>query len=227
MKKLVTGQHPDRDKALELFGPGTQLLQMFLTILLAFQKETGIIIVDNGRYTLKEFFEKISVIPFSDIRQLKFKSDQDKDADTFTEWVLEQLYKIFNGRHGSSGPKLIFENFCEGILLPDDLIDELIAAKYDVEYWLRSLPKGIDMLQFFSVENATLHVVENAQAKLIEQYSTFADETQIAFFEDCNNALSILSRLEKKYQVPGLIQKAILHDGAEYKMSPEHLTNIR
>lgn len=125
------------------------------------------------------------------------------------------------------GPRLTFEKFAEAIETPDEIIRALIAAKYDFMYWLHSLPKGVDLIPFFSINNGTVEVVKDAREKLIDQYTVYATASQASFHQEAIKALEALSKLEEKFGCPGLIQKALLINGTGYTLNPETLTELK
>lgn len=227
MEKLLIKKHPLYWEILDGFEQGQELIQSFVSTLLKFQDETRIQILFSGNLSLAEFIEKTSVIPFSDIRKLKFNVDQLRDAETFTAWTLAEMYKVCDGRLGAGGPRLTFEKFSEAIETPDEIIHALIATKYGFMYWLHSLPKDVDFIPFFSISNGTVEVLKDAREKLIDRYTVYATDSQASFHQEASKALEALSKLEEKFGCPGLIQRALSNNGTNYAFNLETLTELK
>lgn len=216
------------DKIVRALEDGEEVIENFLSALLSFQKEVGFeIISETDHYTLAELIDATEVIPFSDDRLLKFQSDQLRDGETFRAWALEKMYEKCGGRHGQGGPKLTFEKWAEPVLMPDEIIHEVIAGKYALMYWLRSWPKGVDLTPFFSISNGTVEVLKDAREKLIDQYTVYATDSQTLFFAEATKALQALSSLEEKFRCPGLIQRALSNNGTNYALNLETLTELK
>ncbi|MEJ7646468.1 MAG: hypothetical protein WKF87_17860 [Chryseolinea sp.] len=225
-KRLITYQNPQLSNLLKLYDAGLDIIPPFLETATEFEKATGIVIVNNDRHTFSDFMKLTRAIPFSDTRMMKFESDLFKDADDFTEWVLDSWYVMHNGRHTATGLQLTREAFREGLQRPYDLIDELVRRKYEIEYWMRS---GVDadLLQYFTIEGGKLQVQPGAREAIIDANTTYATTKQVEFHKAATEALKVLGKLEDQYNVSGMLRESLVRTSKGYQLNPQNLIHIQ
>ncbi|WP_276374873.1 hypothetical protein [Chryseolinea sp. H1M3-3] len=229
MKKLAIETRKDCEPNLRAIQVIPRLLQSVIDSMQAFDH-------DNG---LTSFEFKATVRPLEYILKMQqlvpnrerqrgqdWKASRISDTKLLQIQTKERLYELHKGK--IAGLHVTLEKFKENVEVPIESARSLINAVADLDNELLKLPKDQYFSQFISIDgNGRVIVAPDAEEKIGNHFTLYAGTAQETFYNDVSTLLSKLSETENKFNVRGLISKAIDQNGEGYFFRCENLKSIK